>query len=82
MNNMFEGLLDISVKVYSMEVDDLQNRRMDIKKLIAEQSSEDIDIELQTELLVIDTRLIDEGIMDIDKMDNDESGLMEMYNRF
>ena len=80
--NMFEKILDIGVKVYSMRVDELQIRRTDIKKLISGQSSEEVDMELQVELLVINTRLIDEGLMDIDKLDIDERGLMEMYNGF
>lgn len=79
---MFDKVLDIGIKVYSMRVDELQTRRTDIKKLIAEQSSGDTDLELQAELLVINTRLIDEGILDINKLDNDEKGLMEMYNGF
>ena len=79
---MFEKILDIGVRVYSMGVDELQDRRTDIKKLISEQSSGEADMELQAELLVINTRLIDEGIMDIDKLDNDERGFMEMYNGF
>ena len=80
--NMFEKILDISVRVYSMRVDELQSRRTDIKKLISGQSSGEADMELQAELLVINTRLIDEGLMDIDMLDNDEKGLMEMYNGF
>ena len=80
--NMFEKILDIGVKVYSMRVDELQIRRTDIKKLISGQSSGEVDMELQAELLVINTRLIDEGFMDIDKLDIDERGLMEMYNGF
>ena len=80
--NMFEKILDIGVKVYSMRVDELQIRRTDIKKLNSGQSSEEVDMELQAELLVINTRLIDEGLMDIDKLDIDERGLMEMYNGF
>ena len=80
--NMFEKILDIGVKVYSMRVDELQIRRTDIKKLISGQSSGEVDMELQAELLVINTRLIDEGLMDIDKLDIDERGLMEMYNGF
>ena len=79
---MFEKILDIGVKVYSMRVDELQIRRTDIKKLNSGQSSEEVDMELQAELLVINTRLIDEGLMDIDKLDIDERGLMEMYNGF
>ena len=80
--NMFEKILDIGVRVYSMRVDELQDRRTDIKKLISGQSSGEADMELQAELLVINTRLIDEGLMDIDKLDIDERGLMEMYNGF
>lgn len=80
--NMFEKILDIGVKVYSMRVDELQIRRTDIKELISGQSSGEVDMELQAELLVINTRLIDEGLMDIDKLDIDERGLMEMYNGF
>ena len=80
--NMFEKILDIGVKVYSMRVDELQIRRTDIKKLNSGQSSEEVDMELLAELLVINTRLIDEGLMDIDKLDIDERGLMEMYNGF
>ena len=79
---MFEKILDIGVKVYSMRVDELQIRRTDIKELISGQSSEGVDMELQVELLVINTRLIDEGLMDIDKLDINERGLMEMYNGF
>ena len=80
--NMFEKILDIGVRVYSMRVDELQDRRTDIKKLISGQSSGEADMELQAELLVINTRLIDEGLMDIDKLVIDERGLMEMYNGF
>ena len=79
---MIEKILDIGVRVYSMRVDELQTRRMDIKKLISEQLFGEIDMELQAELLTINTRLIDEGLMDIDKLDIDERGLMEMYNGF
>ena len=79
---MIEKILDIGVRVYSMRVDELQTRRMDIKKLISEQLFGEIDMELQAELLTINTRLIDEGLMDINKLDIDERGLMEMYNGF
>ncbi len=79
---MFDKVLDIGVRVYSMQVEELKSRKTVLKKTKSEQSSGDTDMELQAELLVINTRLIDEGIVDINKLDNDEKGLMEMYNGF
>jgi hypothetical protein len=72
---MFDKVLDIGVKVYQMSVEELQTRKAELKKTYEEHSNH----EVQIELLVINTRLVDEGILDIDKLDNDEKGLMEMY---
>ena len=82
-DNMFEKVLDIGIKVYSMQVVELETRRIMLKKIIAELTSRgEIDMDLQTELLVVNTRMADEGVLDIDMLDNDEKGLMEMYNCF
>jgi hypothetical protein len=72
---MFDKVLDIGVKVYQMSVEELQTRKAELKKISDEHSNH----EVQIELLVINTRLVDEGILDIDKLSNDEKGLMEMY---
>ena len=82
-DNMFEKVLDIGIRVYSMQVEELQSRRTELKKMIAELKSRgETDMEIQTELLVVNTRMADEGILDIEKLDNDEKGLIEMYNDF
>lgn len=80
---MFEKVLDIGIKVYSMQVEELQSRRAELKRIIAELKSRgETDMDLQTELLVVNTRMADEGILDIEKLDIEEKGLMEMYNGF
>ena len=80
---MFEKVLDISISVYSMQVEELETRRIMLKKLIAELTSRgEIDMDLQTELLVVNTRMTDEGVLDIDMLDIEEKGLLEMYNGF
>lgn len=82
-DNMFEKVLDIGIKVYSMQVEELQSRRAELKRIIAELKSRgETDMDLQTELLVVNTRMADEGILDIEKLDIEEKGLMEMYNGF
>lgn len=78
---MFEKVLDIGVSVYAMQVEELVSRKAELKKINDELTQKgESNHDVQIELLVINTRLVDEGLVDIDKLDIDEKGLMEMYN--
>jgi len=73
---MFDKLLDIGLKVYQMPIEELLGRKTELQKLY-DVDRENLDIKI--EILVINTRMIDEGLLDIEKLDIDDRGFIEMY---
>jgi|PlaIllAssembly_1097288.scaffolds.fasta_scaffold1633927_1 hypothetical protein len=76
---MFEKVLDIGLKVYQMPIEELSGRKTELLKLY-EVDKENQDIRI--EILVINTRMIDEGLVDIDKLDIDDRDIIKMYIGF
>lgn len=73
---MFDKVLNIGLKVYQMPIEELGGRKTALQKLY-ETDKDNLDIKI--EILIINTRMVDEGLLDIEKLDNEDRGFVEMY---
>jgi len=72
---MFEKVLDIGVRVFLMNNEELDNR---YKELCTLKESKQLNQNENIELMVIKIRMIDEGKLDNSELDNDDV-LKDLY---
>lgn len=76
IQQIFDSILKIGERVYTLNDEELLARKEVIKKKIEEGEE---DMELQIEALIITTRLLDEGKMDIGEIDNADNNKLKTF---